>query len=122
MFRPIVRNIMEYLHKGEGYLLFGKVSGVARREAEVSESNVMTLKQGQTSSNVASHPDEEEIYYVVSGEGEVTLDGKTFATRAGSLVYIPRNCKHISRGVSKEDYVYVCVAMYFDLFSNNLKN
>jgi quercetin dioxygenase-like cupin family protein len=42
-----------------------------------------------------SHPGEEEVIYVVSGEGEQTVgDGPAFAIREGDAVYVPRDTIH----------------------------
>lgn len=119
MLKPIVRDIFKMKDQGEGYILFGKVSGVASREAEVSESNVLKLHKGECS-NLGCHPDEEEIYYYLSGTGKVTLDGVTYDVRPGSVAFIPRNCTHITECTGDEELNYVCVAVYFDCFPNNL--
>lgn len=39
-----------------------------------------------------------ELYYVLDGEGEVTLDGKSHAVRKGSIVHIPPGVIHGARG------------------------
>ena len=42
------------------------------------------------------HPGEEEVIYVISGEGEQTVgeDGERFPVREGDAVYIPANTLH----------------------------
>ncbi|KAJ5084442.1 Cupin 2 conserved barrel [Penicillium alfredii] len=35
-----------------------------------------------------------EIYYIVQGDGEVTIDGRRWTVTAGSTVYIPPNSEH----------------------------
>lgn len=39
-----------------------------------------------------------ELYYVLSGEGSVVLDGVEHAVRAGTLVHIPPGVVHGARG------------------------
>jgi quercetin dioxygenase-like cupin family protein len=39
-----------------------------------------------------------ELYYVLDGEGEVTLDGEAHAVRKGSLVHIPPGVLHGATG------------------------
>jgi quercetin dioxygenase-like cupin family protein len=39
-----------------------------------------------------------ELYYVLEGEGTVTLDGKAHAVRKGSIVHIPPGVIHGARG------------------------
>jgi len=41
-----------------------------------------------------SHDGSAEVLYVVSGKGELTLDGKTIAVEPGTALYIPPNTKH----------------------------
>lgn len=120
MLNPIIRNLFEMKDLGEGYILFGKVSGVPEREAEVSESNVIKLQKGE-SSNLGLHPDEEEIYYYFRGEGTVTLDGVEYPVRPGSVAFIPRNCSHITKNLGDEELCYTCVAIYFDEFEKFFK-
>ncbi|WP_309067422.1 cupin domain-containing protein [Microbacterium sp.] len=50
-----------------------------------------------------------EIYQVLSGVGEVSLDGVKHAVRAGSAVYIPSNHEHGIRntGSTVLEFVYV---------------
>ena len=42
------------------------------------------------------HPGEEEVIYVISGEGTQTVgeDGEPFAIKEGDAVYIPKNTLH----------------------------
>lgn len=44
------------------------------------------------------HQRSTELYYVVSGEGSVTLDGAEHPVRAGSLVHIPPGVIHAAKG------------------------
>jgi quercetin dioxygenase-like cupin family protein len=43
-----------------------------------------------------------EIYYVLSGEGVVDIDGAEHALRAGSSVFIPGNVWHGARNTGRE--------------------
>ena len=45
-----------------------------------------------------NHPESEEILYVLSGEGEQTLDdGEPFPVRAGDTIYVPTAMFHSTR-------------------------
>lgn len=44
------------------------------------------------------HKRSTELYYVLEGEGTVTLDGVEHAVRKGSLVHIPPGVIHSARG------------------------
>lgn len=48
---------------------------------------------------------EDEIYYVVSGRGEMTIDGKTFEVRAGDAVLTRPGASHGLKQVGSEDLV-----------------
>ena len=115
MLKPIVRNMYEMKDLGEGYILFGKSSGVSQPEAEVSESNVVKLQKGEKSS-LGNHHDEEEIYYFFRGSGLVELDGVQYQVKPGSVAYIPPNCEHITVNTGDDELCYACVAIYFDEF------
>jgi mannose-6-phosphate isomerase-like protein (cupin superfamily) len=44
------------------------------------------------------HKRSTELYYVLSGEGSVVLDGVEHEVKAGSLVHIPPGVVHAARG------------------------
>ena len=46
--------------------------------------------------------DDQEAVYVISGEGEISLDGKVFPVRPGSAAYIPKGCAHATRRTGDE--------------------
>ncbi len=47
-----------------------------------------------------SHSNRDEVWTVISGEGETVLDGVTTPVRAGDVVKIPREAKHTVRATS----------------------
>ena len=52
------------------------------------------------------HPDADEIYYVVSGEGTFVLGKESYTVRQGMTVFIPANVPHQSFNNGEEDLVY----------------
>lgn len=52
------------------------------------------------------HPKSEEIYYVVRGKGELTLDGECYRVSAGMVIYIPAGVTHQSSNTGDEDLCY----------------
>jgi len=44
------------------------------------------------------HKRSTELYYVLRGEGQITLDGRSHAVRPGSLVQIPPGVVHSAAG------------------------
>lgn len=53
----------------------------------------VTLNPGQGMS-YHLHRHRDEVWTVISGEGEATVDGKTFAIREGDVIRLPRGAKH----------------------------
>jgi mannose-6-phosphate isomerase-like protein (cupin superfamily) len=43
-----------------------------------------------------------EVYYIISGVGEVFVDGATFALTSGDAVWIPPNAEHVAYNVGDE--------------------
>ncbi|MEE2993334.1 MAG: cupin domain-containing protein [Gemmatimonadota bacterium] len=52
------------------------------------------------------HPDADEIYYVVSGEGTLVLDEEEYTVRQGMSVLIPANVHHQSFNNGDENLIY----------------
>jgi mannose-6-phosphate isomerase-like protein (cupin superfamily) len=44
------------------------------------------------------HERTDEFYYVIDGQGTMTLDGEEIELHQGVVVYIPRGVKHKARG------------------------
>ena len=57
------------------------------------------------------HADEDQAYYVATGEGFVELDGQRTDVRAGSGVLIPMGTEHLitNTGAEPLDYVFFVV-------------
>lgn len=55
------------------------------------------------------HKQNEELYIVISGEGEFTLDGQVVAVGSGSLVRIAPAVSRCVRCTSAEPLVYICI-------------
>lgn len=82
-------------------------------ECETIAVNCVQVEKDQTT-EPAIHPDEEEIYVILTGEGIVWLDGEKHLVQRDSVVYIPRNVEHVIEGKSDEPLIYVCVANWPD--------
>ena len=53
---------------------------------------------------------EDEVYYVVRGKGQITVEGESRAVRAGSLVYVPANAPHHFHTIEEELTILVFFA------------
>lgn len=61
------------------------------------------------------HREIEEIYYVVSGSGLMTVGDDTREVSAGDAVYVPRGCRHTLRNTGSETIklILVCGPAFF---------
>lgn len=102
----LARKALDYLNHEDGLVFVPE-------ECETIAVNCVQVAAGQRT-DPAVHPDEEEVYVVLAGQGTVYLDGKPNTVSAGSVVYIPRHVEHIIEGESPEKLTYVCVANWPD--------
>ncbi len=52
------------------------------------------------------HEYREEIYYALSGVGEVTIDGKTITVQPGTALWFPANCEHRVYNPNQENLLF----------------
>jgi mannose-6-phosphate isomerase-like protein (cupin superfamily) len=50
-----------------------------------------------------------EVYYILSGEGSMHIDGKEASARPGDTVYIPPNAKQQITNSGPKDLVFLCI-------------
>ncbi len=68
-----------------------------------------SLASGEAVPFFHHHKQNEELYIVISGEGEFTLDGQVVAVGSGSLVRIAPAVSRCVRCTSAEPLVYICI-------------
>ncbi len=61
---------------------------------------------GQTSSHY--HPCTEEIYYILSGQGELAIDDESRAVGPGDAIAIPPGAKHQITNTGGEILKFIC--------------
>ena len=66
----------------------------------------LVVKPGQKFS-LQSHQNRNELWTVVSGVGEITLDDEISPTQAGMIYYIPATTKHRLENVGNDDLVVI---------------
>jgi quercetin dioxygenase-like cupin family protein len=69
---------------------------------------VMRVLPGETVKPAHSHPDGEELIYVIAGEGRVYVDGEIGELRPGVAVLFERNSIHMVRNSGTEEMKVVC--------------
>jgi len=67
---------------------------------------VEVLEGGHTPKH--SHP-WQHINYVISGEGEIMIDGKINKVQSGAYAYIPPMALHQFRNVGKTVFKFICI-------------
>lgn len=50
-----------------------------------------------------------EVYYILSGTGEMNIDGEIQTVEPGDAVYIPPNAKQFIRNWGSEPLVFICI-------------
>jgi mannose-6-phosphate isomerase-like protein (cupin superfamily) len=53
---------------------------------------------------------EDEVYYVLSGEGQIHVGGEEQAVTAGSIVFVPRNVAHYFHSIEEDLTILVFFA------------
>ena len=54
------------------------------------------------------HAETEEIYYILSGTADMTLDGETRPVGPGDAIAIPPGARHTIRNTGPEELVFLC--------------
>lgn len=75
-----------------------------------AEMTLHRFKPGEGLPFVHTHNNHEEIYVVISGRGEITVDGVTVPVFEGSAVKIEPNGKRSIRNTSDTPMVVLCTA------------
>jgi quercetin dioxygenase-like cupin family protein len=55
-----------------------------------------------------SHPNGEEVIYIIRGSGRVMVEGEVSAIEAGSTVLFPRGAVHMLHNTGSEEMKVVC--------------
>lgn len=69
----------------------------------------ITLVEGGPGSEqpMHSHPEAEQVYVIVAGNGVMRVDGEEQEVGRGTLVFIPPGAKHAIRNVGSKSLTYV---------------
>ncbi len=54
------------------------------------------------------HPVSEELYYIMSGQGQMTLNQEIFAVVKGDVICIAPNSAHQILNTGQEDLIFLC--------------
>lgn len=57
---------------------------------------------------IVAHHEKEQTFFVLKGEGEVTIGSETVEVKPGDLIYVPRNAPHTTESLTS-DLTYLCL-------------
>ena len=69
---------------------------------------VIRVPPGEKVKPAHSHPQGEEVIYIMSGSGRVLVAGEVAPVRAGSTVLFPQGAIHMLHNTSSEEMKVVC--------------
>ena len=69
---------------------------------------VIRVAQGDKVRPAHSHPNGEEVIYIVRGSGRVMVEGGVTPVRAGTTVLFPRGAVHMLHNTGDEEMKVVC--------------
>jgi mannose-6-phosphate isomerase-like protein (cupin superfamily) len=50
-----------------------------------------------------------EVYYILSGEGEIQIDDEKRNVKPGQAIYIPPNAKQRIKNIGETNLVFICI-------------
>lgn len=69
---------------------------------------VIRVQPGEKVRPAHSHPNGEELIYIVSGSGRVLVDGEVGTVKAGTSVLFPQGKVHMLQNTGSEEMKVVC--------------
>jgi quercetin dioxygenase-like cupin family protein len=69
---------------------------------------MIQIAPGQTVKPAHSHPNGEEVIYIITGSGKVMVDGRVEDVTAGCAVLFPQGKVHMLSNTSDEEMKVVC--------------
>lgn len=113
-------NLNEFvLPMGNGVEIKGKVFTGAALKATGMEMSLQTMAPGEASPFLHAHKKHEELYMIIKGEGEFTVDGETIQVSEGCLVRVAPAGKRAMRNTGKNNMVVMCIQYMADSFGAN---
>ena len=79
-----------------------------RIKAEHCSACVIRIAPGDKVRPAHSHPQGEEVIYIISGTGRVLVEGEVAPVRAGSTVLFPQGAVHMLHNTGEEEMKVVC--------------
>jgi quercetin dioxygenase-like cupin family protein len=77
-------------------------------EAEHCSTCMIRIAPGDKVRPAHSHPNGEEVIYIIHGSGRVMVEGEVSGVKAGSTVLFPRGAVHMLHNTGSEEMKVVC--------------
>jgi len=77
-------------------------------QAKYCSSTVIRIAPGEKVRPAHSHPQGEEVIYIMSGHGRVMVNGEVSPIRTGSAVLFPQGHVHMVHNQSEEEMRVIC--------------
>jgi quercetin dioxygenase-like cupin family protein len=77
-------------------------------KAERCSACVIRIAPGNKALPAHSHPEGEEVIYILTGSGRVLVDGDVSPVRAGSTVLFPQGKPHMLHNTGPDEMKVVC--------------
>ncbi len=77
-------------------------------EARHASMCVIRVSPGETVKPAHSHPNGEEVIYILSGRGRVMIDGAVNEVRAGTVVLFPQGAVHMLQNSGDGEMKVAC--------------
>lgn len=84
------------------------VANEERLQPEFLSCCVMRVSPGETVRPAHSHPNGEELIYIIAGEGKVYVDGEIGVLEPGVAVLFPKNSIHMVRNSGALEMKVIC--------------
>lgn len=77
-------------------------------QADYCSACVIRVAPGERVRPAHSHPNGEEVIYIITGSGRVLVSGEVRAVRQGMAVLFPRGAVHMLHNTGSEEMKVVC--------------
>ena len=76
--------------------------------AKCSSACIIRVPPGETVKPAHSHPNGEEVIYIIRGSGRVYIEGKIETVREGTTVLFPQGAVHMLQNSGTEEMKVIC--------------
>ena len=104
---PIIHESQVEEHDLPGRRLRWLVNG-GGADAEHCSMCVISVGPGQTVKPAHSHPDGEEVIYILTGNGRVWIEGSIDNVASGTVVVFPQGAVHMLQNNGSEEMKVAC--------------